>query len=151
MKYILNKKEVKFELVSFPDKIEGLDITPQNKKDDSPFVIKNITLVDNKLVKSFILQKINKKFDKLLKLINKILGGESDDDNGDAKQTLDEIQKMKSMLVNKYKAYLHEKQYKEILSKLILMEEEFKIRFNERILYKQLMYMDYTEEKNISR
>lgn len=151
MKYILNKKEIKFELVSFPELIEGLNITPQNKKDESPFVIKNITLVDNKLVKSFILQKINKKFDKLLKLINKILNGESDDENGDAKQALGEVQKMKSMLINKYKIYLHEKQYKEILGKLILMEEEFKIRFNEKILYEQLINMNFNEEKNRSR
>lgn len=147
MKYALNKKEKKFELISFPEKIEGLEIIPKKKKGDSPFEVKNITLVDKKLIKSFIMQMINKKFDKLIKLMNKAL---SDEDAGsDAQIALDEVQKLKSMLINKYKEHLIEKQYKELLSKIILMEEEFKIRYNERILYQKLM--SYSEEKGITR
>ncbi len=147
MKYALNKREKKFELVSFPESIEGLEIVPKNKKGESPFEIKNITLVDNKLIKSFIMQMINKKFDKLVKLMNKVLSEE--DAGSDAQIALDEVQKLKSMLINKYKEHLIEKQYKELLSKIILMEEEFKIRYNERILYQKLM--SYSEEKGITR
>lgn len=149
MKYALNKREKKFELVSFPEKIEGLEIVPKNKKGESPFEVKSITLVDNKLIKSFIMQMINKKFDKLIKLMNKVLSGESDETGDNAQMALDEVQKLKSMLINKYKQHLIEKQYKELLSKIILMEEEFKVRYNERILYQQIM--SYTEEKGISR
>lgn len=146
MKYALNKKEKKFELVSFPEEIKGLEITPKNKKGESPLEVKNITIVDDKLIKSYVMQMINKKFDKIVKLINKIL---VEDDDGDAQIVLDEIQKFKSMLINKYKEHLTEKKYKELLSKIILMEEEFKVRFNQKMLFRQII--DFEEEKGIRR
>ncbi len=151
MKYALNKREKKFELVSFPESIEGLDIVPKNKKGESPFEVKKITLVDTKLIKSYIMQIINKKFDKLIKLMNKVLSGEDEDSGENTQMALDEVQKLKSMLISKYKMHLIDKQYKELLSKIILMEEEFKVRYNERIMYQQLMQMNFTEEKGIKR
>ncbi len=150
MKYILNKKEVSFKIVEFPETIEGLDVSMQSKPEESTIKIKDMILVDKKLVKSFVIQRINKKFEKLIKLMNKSLEEDDDSDEG-AKMALDEIQKMKSMIINKYKIHMAEKQYKDLLTKLIIMEEEFKIRYNQKIIFKRMVYSDYDEHKNISR
>ena len=150
MKYILNKKETDFKILKFPETIEGLEVSLPIKNEEAVIKIKKIILIDNKLIKSYLSQKINKKFEKLIKLMNKTLQEDEDGDEG-AKMALDEIQKMKSMIINKYKIYMAEKQYKDLLTKLILMEEEFKVRYNQKIMFKQMIYNDLEGHKNISR
>jgi uncharacterized UPF0160 family protein len=150
MKYILNRKDADLKIIEFPDEIEGLEISPQTKSEESAIKIKSMTLVDKKFIKSYINQKLDKRFEKIINILNKSLVDDSDDTDEGAKQALGEIQKMKSMIINKYKIYLTEKQYKDFLSKIILMEEEFKVRYNQKIAYRQMNYVN-EENKNRSR
>jgi uncharacterized UPF0160 family protein len=150
MKYILNRKEVNLEIIEFPTEVEGLEVSPQGNIEIPSIKIKNITLVDKKLVKSYVDQIISKKFEKLVKMMNKSLLDNTDESDEGAMQALDEIQKLKSRIVNKYKIHLTEKQYKDFLKKLLMMEEEFKMRYNQKIIYRQMTHMN-EEHRNISR
>lgn len=62
----------------------------------------------------------------------KILNDE-DTTDGDAGLVLDEVNKLKGIIINKYKEYMLESEYKTLLTKLILIEEEFKRNYNNKL------------------
>lgn len=67
--------------------------------------ISNIIITDKRLIHSIIYKKVNKKYLKLIKLLNKYL--ESDDDGDDSfNKCLDEMEKFRIEIKEKYRKYL---------------------------------------------
>ena len=69
--------------------------------------------------------------------------GTTEDDTG---MVLDEINRLKGIIINKYREYMVESEYKAILTKLILIEEEFKKSYNEKMFYSYMNNNYYEEE-----
>ena len=63
----------------------------------------------------------------MIKILND--DGTTDDDTV---LVLDELYKLKGIIINKYKEYMLESEYKALLTKLILIEEEFKKNYNQK-------------------
>ena len=137
MKYVIDKKSVKEEkLMYYNVKMKGLTVSPKNAVPGLTIKAKKITFIDSELIKEYIKGRINRKIDKIVKFMLRIL---SDEDTGedDSGLVIDEVNKLKGIIINKYKEYLTESEYKALLTKLILLEEEFQKN------YKQKMYMNY--------
>ena len=104
-----------------------------------------VVLVDPILQDSFINKRINKKIDKIIKFMIRILNdeGTTDEDTG---MVLDEINRLKGIIINKYREFMKESEYKSILTKLILIEEEFKKSYNQKMYSTYLDDNIYEEE-----
>ena len=96
--------------------------------------------------KVFISNKVYKKYLKLLKLVNFYLN--SDDDTGTAlEEALNEIERFRQLVKNKYKAYLLDKTLKEMsleLQKKIMDAKK-------RLVYIETKDYDYTNENRRSK
>ena len=68
--------------------------------------------------------------------------GTTEDDTG---LVLDEVNRLKGIVINKYKEHLVESEYKALLTKIILIEEEFKKSYNEK-MYRNMITNNYYEE-----
>lgn len=136
MKYVVNRKSENLKLANYNVTIKGMKVKPINKVADLTIKAKNVTLVDEELISSYINQVIGKKTDKIVKFIMQILSDEtsSDEDSGIA---LDELNKLKGIIMKKYKEYMILEDYKNALSKIFIIEEEFKRNYNQKI------YMNY--------
>lgn len=111
--------------------INGLNVTPSGTKADSMKITK-ITIADKELSNNYAKHRINKKIDKIIELMLKILENEGTSDE-DAGMVLDEIARLKGIIYNKYKEHMKVEQYKALLSKLIILEEQFKKDYNQKI------------------
>ena len=134
MKYVIDKKSVKEEkLMYYNVKMKGLTVSPKNAVPGLTIKAKKITFIDSELIKEYIKGRINRK---IVKFMLRIL---SDEDTGedDSGLVIDEVNKLKGIIINKYKEYLTESEYKALLTKLILLEEEFQKNYNQK------MYMNY--------
>lgn len=80
----------------------------------------------------------------------KILNDE-DTTDGDAGLVLDEVNKLKGIIINKYKEYMLESEYKALLTKLILIEEEFKRNYNNKLYNTYGNNIYYEEEYSEGR
>ena len=80
----------------------------------------------------------------------KILNDE-DTTDGDAGLVLDEVNKLKGIIINKYKEYMLESEYKTLLTKLILIEEEFKRNYNNKLYNTYGNNIYYEEEYSEGR
>lgn len=135
-KYIINKDNPNEKLLYYNVDVVGLSVTPNKSVPGYKLTTKKLTLVDPELRDAYIKQKINKKIDKVIKFMIRILNDEDTSDE-DAGIVLDEINKLKGIIINKYKEYMVESEYKALLTKLILIEEEFKKNYNQKT------YLDY--------
>lgn len=111
--------------------INGLNVTPSGTKADSMKITK-ITIADKELSNNYAKHRINKKIDKIIELMLKILENEGTSDE-DAGMVLDEISRLKGIIYNKYKEHMKVDEYKALLSKLIILEEQFKKDYNQKI------------------
>ena len=77
----------------------------------------------------------------------------NDDDTSedDAGMVLDEVNKLKGIIINKYKEYLRVSEYKSMLSKLILIEEEFKKNYNQKMFSSYIQNAIYEEIRSEGR
>lgn len=105
-----------------------------------------INIYDLAMQKIFITNKVYKKYLKLLKLVNFYLN--SEDDTGTAyHEALNEIEKFRQLVKNKYRAYLLEKELKEMsleLSKKVKVAKD-------KLVYLNVINMEYINENRRSR
>ena len=150
MKYVIEHKGEEKKLTYHNVKIVGLSVTPKNNVKDLTIKADKIILIDTNLCEAYIRRRINRKIDKVIKFMIKILNDE-DTTDGDAGLVLDEVNKLKGIIINKYKEYMLESEYKALLTKLILIEEEFKRNYNNKLYNTYGNNIYYEEEYSEGR
>ena len=143
MKYVVIHKQKESKLVYRNVNIDGLSVLPVNRVPNLSIKAKKVVISDEELQTKYVKQRINRKLDKIITFILRILE-EDDTSSDDVNIVLDEISKFKGIVINKYKKYLSVSDYKSYLTKLILIEEEFKKSYNQKILdgYMRHYYVD---------
>ena len=150
MKYVIDKNNEKMKLMYYTINLVGLDVTPKNDNDNIKIKAQKVIIVDPELRESYIKRRINKKIDKVINFMVKILN-DDDTSEDDAGLVLDEVNKLKGIIVNKYKEYLKVSEYKTMLSKLILIEEEFKKNYNQKMFSSYIQNAIYEEIRSEGR
>ncbi len=152
MKYVIDKKQEKMKLMYYDVKMDGLDVEPINNVKNLNIKAKKVKLIDKKLRESYIKQRINKKIDKIISFMMRIIN-DDDTSEDDVGIVLDEMNRLKGIIVNKYKEYINASEYKSLLSKLIMIEDEFKKNYNNKMFtsYIQNAIYDGIKEEGRSR
>ena len=145
MKYVIEKNGKDMKLVYYSVNMVGLNVEPKNGVPGLTIKAKKVILVDPELRDAYIKQRINKKIDKVIKFMLRILNDE-DTTEGDVGMVLDEINKLKGIVIKKYREYMKVSEYKALLTKIIIIEEEFKKNYNQK-LYANYMNGSIYEEK----
>ena len=110
------------------DSLKGYDFKPKNKLSKDDIInVDEMVIINPSLIEKLISKKCKKTLERILKLISFIY---DDDETGEESVTLalNEIAKFKELLDTKYKEYMKEKEYKLMLKKLEILENEVKLR-----------------------
>lgn len=148
MKYVIDKRNDTFKLANYNFDLTGLSVNPKNEVPGLTIKAKRVVLVDSELQNIYIKKRINRKIDKIISFMMRILNDEGTTDD-DAGMVLDEINRLKGIIIKKYKEYMIESEYKSLLTKIILIEEEFKKNYNEK-MYINYINNNYYEEDMIT-
>ena len=93
-------------------------------------VIKNLEIYDKKLAHPIAVMQVKKKYEKLMKILPDLLI--SDDDSGESiRHALNEIERFRQIIKNKYREYLKEKDLKLMSSQLKVLQHEAKSKYLE--------------------
>ena len=152
MKYVIDRESNNSKLMYYNVKMTGLNVKPKNGITNAVIKSKNVVLIDPDLRLSFIKQRVNKKLDKIIDFMLHILNDENSSDS-DTGLVLDEINKLKGIIVNKYREYLTETEYKTFLTKIFMLQDEFEKNYNSKI-YKSYLnnyYIQQVEASNRGR
>ena len=126
--HIIKSKEDKSITYFEYDKLEGYDLSPKKSaKIEDAINVNKIVIINPTLANKVAKKKVDIKFKKLLNLLNIVF--ESDDDTGTAyHQGLDELERLRQELVDKYKKYLEDDEFDTMDKKLGILEHELKVR-----------------------
>ncbi len=150
MKYVIDKNNENLRLVNYNVKISGMRVKPINNVKGLTIKAGKIVLVDSRLRDSYIKQVIDKKLDKIVKFSLNVLSDETSTDE-DGGIVLDELNRLQGIIMNKYKQYMIEEDYKNKLSKIIIVEEEFKRNYNQKLYMSYLSGYSYQDNMSSGR
>lgn len=128
----LIKKDNKSKEITYFDyeKIKGYNL--KAKKDihfEDAIDIKSMVIINPSFMDKIATKKIGSKFERLLNLTSYVC--EEDDESGDGYYiALNEVNKLRMELINKYKKYIGEEKFELMLRKLEIIEDELKLRLN---------------------
>lgn len=148
MKYEIKTNNNDLKLSYHNVKITGLSVTPKNENKGFIYNASKVTIIDNELSTTYIKKRINKKINKIVAFMLRIMNDE-DTTEGDASLVLDEIARLKGVILNKYKEHLNISEYKALISKIIIVEEEFKKQYNRKMYIRDYIarnMFNYNEE-----
>ena len=141
MKYVIDKKESNKKLMYYNVNMSGLEVEPINEVPNQSIKVGKVLLVDDHLQDTYIKKRVNNKLNKIINFMLQILNDDNTDE-GDTIMVLDEINRLKGIVATKYRNFMKDQEYKALLTKLILIEEEFKKNYNEKVFmsYNTNMY-----------
>ena len=127
------------------DKISGYNIKPNPKlKFQDAINVNRMILINPSLIEKMVDKKIKRRFDYLINLLSIVY--ENDDESGDGLQlALDEAEKFRNELCNKYKQYLKEEKFELLLKKIAILEDELYLRM-QYIMNREYLN-EYEEQK----
>lgn len=128
-KYLIVKEKNNKAITYFEyDKMEGYDLSPKKGvKIEDAINVNKVVIINPSLAEKVAKKKLDLKFRKLLQLLNIIF--ETDDETGTAyHEGLNEINKLRMELLNKYKKHLSDEEEDLMEKKLGILEHELKIR-----------------------
>ena len=152
MKYVIDRESNNYKLMYYNVKINVLNVKPKNGIVNATIKSKNIILIDPDLRLSFIKQRVNKKMDQIIDFMLHILNDENTGES-DTGLVMDEINKLKGIIVNKYREYITETEYKTFLTKIFMLQDEFAKNYNSKIYrsYLNNYYIQQVEANSKSK
>lgn len=144
-----SKKKNKNKLVDKTEIIEldGFMMGSKNKvfKIDGNGV-KDIKVVDKNLASSLVNKQVFKKYEKLINYLTELLI--DDDDSGDTyREALNQIEKFRQEIKNKYRKYLKQKELETMSKKLVVLQKEA----NKRLFEIQNRVYEFVDENRRSK
>lgn len=128
-RFVITKKQKTDEITYMEyEKIKGLKFNPKsNLKFEDMINVDKMIIINDSFIKKIIDKKCKIKLESILKMLSIIF--ENEDESGDAMDiALDELEKFRSTVRNRYKEYMEEKKYELLLKKIEILENEIKIR-----------------------
>lgn len=140
------KRKKKWKKIDEPLKnIEGFKY---NSKVADKYNIDNLNIVKPEIISSLIINNFDKKYKKILKVYLKALEADDDTTGGILMMALDEVARLRTIIINKYNKVLKNKEIENLLKKLKIMENEIRIKI---IDYKLLEEQKKVPEMDIGK
>lgn len=131
--YLISKEKYNGEIIYLScEKLKGYKINPKNNYSYDGIKVNEMIIIKPSLIEKIIKRKIKSKLDYYLKkIIDNLDGNDSDDDTRIA---LDDLQRYKRVINDKYSIYLDEKYMTLLNKKIAVFERELK----NNLLYQNL-------------
>lgn len=123
-----SKKKVEYDFVN----IEGFFLPTKNKAFKiSGQTVREIKIIDKGLAQPVVSRKVQKLYSKLILLLTDLLVS-SDGDDGEAfREALNQIERFRQEIKNKYRAYLTKKELEHMAKQLSIIQKEAKTKLDE--------------------
>lgn len=122
-----SKKKNKNKLIDKTEiiELEGFMMGSKNKtfKVDGNEV-RDIKVVDTKMASSLVSKQVLKKYNKLISFLTEILVDDDDDSGETYREALNQIEKFRQEIKNKYRKFLKQKELEVMSKKLVILQKE---------------------------
>lgn len=123
------KKDSKTDVITYMEyeKLKGLNFKPKkNINFDDMINVDEMVIINPSLIEKLIDKKCKRTLEKILLMLSVI--DSEDDDETPFNLILDEIYRLKNLVLTKYKEYMEEENLKILMKKIEILEKEIKLR-----------------------
>lgn len=138
-----NSKEIKYFDY---DKLDGYNLrAKENVHFNDAIDINRMIIINPSFIEKIATKKLNAKFDKLINMMSYVCDMDEEDETGEGYRiVLNEANKLKMELFNKYKKHIEETKLELMQKKIEILEGELKLRLD--ALYNSLEEMEKLEQ-----
>lgn len=127
-RYLLNRDANTKEIVVLDyNKLRGYEFSPKNSSEYIGVSVNKMVVIKPSFVEKVLKKKVKRKLDLYLKFIVSILDDE-DTDPTSLRRVLDDVERYRRTIINKYQLYLDEKYVNLLLKKIDLLTHEIKMK-----------------------
>lgn len=147
-RYLLTKDNKTKELVVLDyNRLNGYEFNPKNSSDYIGLNVNKMVVIKPSFVEKVLKRKVKRKLDLYLQFIVNILD-EEDTDPTNLRIVLDDVERYRRTIINKYQLYLDEKYVNLLLKKIDLLSHEIKMKL---IYMKEPIQKEEEHEQRRSR
>lgn len=121
------KGEITLEIL---EKINGYKVKPKNSFDYKNIKVNSMIIIKPSFIEKILKKKIKRKLEFYL---NYIINLVDDEDDGDYRQALDELERFKETVEYRYRKFLDDKFINLLYKKIALIEHEIKVKLQNNI------------------
>ena len=146
--FLLKKDEKTNEILIMDYEDKGYTFKPGNKSKNH-LKVNQITIIKPSMIDAILTTKFNKKYRRLVMIVFNILqSSDEDTTEGDIMIALDEIAKLREIILNKYQKFLSHEKEEKFIKQLRILENELRAKqINIRMNMLNNMYA-YEEEQS---
>ena len=141
--FTIKKLNSSCELKDFDYDIKGLNY-PVKKGKSGALKISKLTIVSPDITTSLICYNFNKKYQKIVECFFNNSNFDDDTSGTNLMLALDEVARLRTIIINKYQKFLKKKESEELLKKLKLLENEIRVKI---IDFKMLKTQELSKEE----
>lgn len=149
-KFLVVKTKDSKEITYFDyDKLNGYNLkAKKNVKFSDAINISRMIIINPSFTEKLADHKIKAKFEKFVNLITIVCENEDSDVSGEGyRLALNEAEKLRMEILNKYKKYINEEKLDLYMKKISILEDEIKLRQEEMIYYQLQDQYEVEQEK----
>ena len=124
------KKEAKTDVITYKEyeTLKGYQTNPKKTDYDDIANVSKMIVINPSLIEKLVEKKCKKTLERILKILSVIYEEDDSTDPIPIELALNELEKFKTTLREKYKEYMKEKEYKLMKKKIEILENEIKLR-----------------------
>lgn len=124
--FLIKKQDEEIDIIKINIEDSGYDFRPRITHTDAD--INKITIFNHSMIDIILSKKIEKNFKRLAAITYDVISSDDDNTTTDATIALDEIAKLRSIILNKYQKFLEKENEKKYIKKLRILENELRAK-----------------------
>ena len=138
--FLIKKIDKKKKIKKINNDKTGYDFKPHINSVDLD--VKKITLYNTSMIDAILSRKIDSYYERIASIVYDILSNDDEDSSSDSVIALDEVARLREIILNKYQKFLDKKKEENILKKLRFLENELRSK-----IIIQNTYEEYLESE----
>lgn len=126
------KKDAKTDVITYMEyeKLKGFNVKPKDNFNFEDMInVNEMIIINPTLIEKLIDKKCKRTLEKLIMMLS-IIDEDDNDDSSNVDIVLDELERFKTLVTNKYEEFMEKEEYKMLLKKIDIIKKELELRKN---------------------
>lgn len=126
------KKDANTDVITYMEyeKLKGFNVKPKDNFNFEDMInVNEMIIINPTLIEKLIDKKCKRTLEKLIMMLS-IIDEDDSDDSSNVDIVLDELERFKTLVTNKYEEFMEKEEYKMLLKKIDIIKKELELRKN---------------------
>ena len=124
------RKDAKTDVITYMEyeKLKGFNVKPKDNFNFEDMInVNEMIIINPTLIEKLIDKKCKRTLEKLIMMLS-IIDEDDSDDSSSVDIVLDELERFKTLVTNKYEEFMEKEEYKMLLKKIDIIKKELELR-----------------------